>query len=152
MLSINTQAPDFSLNDKNGKVVSLKDFRGKKVILYFYARDNTPGCTKQALGFAEHYRQLSEKDAVVIGISKDSEASHQKFASQHQLPFILLSDPDLTVIKLYDVWKEKKLYGKTSMGVLRTTYIIDENGLIISADDRVKAATNAEAILEFLNQ
>lgn len=152
MLPVNTLAPDFSLHDKDGRPVTLSDFRGKKVVLYFYPKDNTPGCTKQACSFAEHYPEFTQKDAVVIGISKDSEASHRQFAAQYKLPFILLSDPDLTVIKLYDVWKEKMLYGKAAMGVVRTTYVIDETGKIISADDKVTAATNPTDVLLFLDQ
>jgi peroxiredoxin Q/BCP len=152
MLSVNTSAPDFTLHDKDGKPVTLSDFRGKKVILYFYPKDNTPGCTKQACSFAEHYPEFTQKDAIIIGISKDSEASHRKFADQYKLPFILLSDPDLAVIKQYDVWKEKLLYGQPAMGVVRTTYIIDETGKIISADDKVSAATNPTDVLLFLDQ
>jgi peroxiredoxin Q/BCP len=152
MLSVNTSAPDFTLHDKDGKPVTLSDFRGKKVVLYFYPKDNTPGCTKQACSFAEHYPEFTQKDAVVIGISKDSESSHRNFADQYKLPFILLSDPDLAVIKLYDVWKEKLLNGQPAMGVVRTTYIIDETGKIISADDKVTAATNPADVLLFLDQ
>lgn len=150
MISIKSKAPDFTLPDKDGKPVSLADFKGKKVILYFYPKDDTPGCTKQACGFAELLPQFSEEAAVVIGISKDSEESHQKFAEKYNLPFILLSDPDLQAIKLYDVWQEKKMYGKSTMGVERTTYIIDENGIIISADNKVKAETNAQDVLTWI--
>ena len=150
MLPISTTAPDFTLNDKDGNPVTLSQFRGKKVILYFYPKDDTPGCTKQACCFAESLPQFDEKDAVIIGVSKDSEASHQKFSQKYSLPFILLSDPDLVAIRSYDVWQEKKMYGKVTMGVKRTTYIIDEAGIIINADDQVKAETNAADVLAWL--
>ena len=139
MLQIGAKAPDFSLPDQNGKIHSLKDYAGKKVILYFYPKDNTSGCTKQACGFSERMPLFSEKGAVILGISKDSVASHKKFEENYGLKFTILSDPDKTVIQSYDVWKEKKLYGKVSMGVVRTTYLIDENGIIIKAFDKVKA-------------
>ena len=126
MLETGILAPDFTLPDQNGEMHSLKDYRGKKVILYFYPRDNTPGCTKQACGYSERYPQFEEKGAVVLGISKDSEKSHSNFAAKYELPFILVSDPELTAIQAYDVWKEKKNYGKVSMGVVRTTYLIAE--------------------------
>ena len=144
------KAPDFTLPDKDGNQVSLSDFKGKKVVLYFYPRDNTPGCTRQACAFAGAYAGFKEKDVVVIGISKDSVASHAKFAEKHDLPFILLSDPELTAIQGYDVWKEKKLYGKVSMGVVRTTYIIDEEGNIEKVMPKVKPDTNAAEILTYL--
>lgn len=147
MLDIKTKAPDFSLTDKNGKEVSLSDFLGKKVVLYFYPKDNTPGCTRQACAFAGLYKQFKEKNIEVIGISKDSVASHQKFAEKHGLDFVLLSDPELIAIKAYDVWQEKKLYGKVSMGVVRTTYIIDEKGYIEKVMPKVKPDTNAAEIL-----
>ena len=150
MLQIGAKAPDFSLPDQNGKIHSLKDYAGKKVILYFYPKDNTLGCTKQACGFSERMPLFSEKGAVVLGISKDSVASHKKFEENHGLKFTILSDPDKTVIQSYDVWKEKKLYGKVSMGVVRTTYLIDENGIIIKAFDKVKAAENPEQMLEIV--
>lgn len=150
MLQIGTKAPDFSLPDQNGKIHSLKDYAGKKVILYFYPKDNTLGCTKQACGFSERMPLFSEKGAVVLGISKDSVASHKKFEENYGLKFTILSDPDKTVIQAYDVWKEKKLYGKVSMGVVRTTYLIDENGVITKAFDKVKAAENPEQMLEIL--
>ena len=150
MLQIGTKAPDFSLPDQNGKIHSLKDYAGKKVILYFYPKDNTSGCTKQACGFSERMPLFSEKGAVVLGISKDSVASHKKFEENYGLKFTILSDPDKTVIQSYDVWKEKKLYGKVSMGVVRTTYLIDENGIIIKAFDKVKAAENPEQMLEIV--
>ena len=150
MLEEKTKAPTFTLPDKDGKDVSLSDFAGQKVVLYFYPRDNTPGCTRQACAFAAAYEEFKELNAVVIGISKDSQKSHQKFAEKHELPFILLSDPDLTAIQAYDVWKEKKLYGKVSMGVVRSTYIIDEEGMIEKAMEKVKPDTNAAEILEYL--
>ena len=150
MLEVGTKAPDFELSDQNGEVHKLSDYLGKKVILYFYPKDNTPGCTKQACAFAQSYDAFRERDVVVIGISKDSVASHVKFAEKHQLPFILLSDPELEAIQAYDVWKEKKLYGKVSMGVVRTTYIIDEQGVIEKVMPKVKPDTNAAEILSYL--
>jgi len=150
MLEIGTKAPDFTLFDKDGKQVTLSDFRGKKVVLYFYPKDNTPGCTRQACAFAASYNAFRDKDIVVIGISKDSVASHLKFAQKYDLPFILLADPELQAIQAYDVWKEKKLYGKVSMGVVRTTYIIDESGVICHVMPKVKPDTNAQDILNFL--
>lgn len=138
MLQIGTKAPSFTLPDQNGILHTLEEYKGKKVILYFYPKDNTPGCTKQACGFSEQYPQFTEKGAVVIGISKDTVASHKKFEEKYGLAFTLLADPELTVIKAYDVWKEKKNYGKVSMGVIRTTYLIDEDGVIIKANDKVK--------------
>ena len=143
MLEIGSKAPDFTLLNKDNEEVSLKDFLGKKVILYFYPKDNTPGCTQQALGFKEYFDHFNDNNVVVIGISKDSTASHVKFADKYELPFILLSDPDHKVIELYDAWKEKSLYGKKYMGTMRDTYVIDENGIIISAEEKVKAASNA---------
>lgn len=150
MLEKNTKAPSFTLPDKDGKEVSLEDFAGKKVVLYFYPRDNTPGCTKQACGFAGMYDEFTELGVTVIGVSKDSMKSHQKFVDKYNLPFILLSDPELKAITAYDVWKEKKLYGKTSMGVVRTTYIINENGIIEDVMPKVKPDTNAKDVLEYL--
>ena len=147
MLEVGTKAPDFTLPDQNGNVHSLSDYRGKKVVLYFYPKDNTPGCTKQACGFAERYPQFIEKGAVVLGISKDSVASHKKFEEKYGLPFTILSDPELKAIQAYDVWQEKKNYGKVSMGVVRTTYLIDEEGKIAKAFDKVKAADNPEQML-----
>lgn len=147
MLEIGTNAPDFTLPDQNGNMHSLSEYRGKKVILYFYPKDNTPGCTKQACGFAELYTQFTEKGAVVLGISKDSVASHKKFEEKYGLPFTLLADPELVAIQAYDVWQEKKNYGKTYMGVVRSTYLIDENGKIVKAFDKVKAADNPEQML-----
>ena len=144
MLETGILAPDFTLPDQNGEMHSLKDYRGKKVILYFYPRDNTPGCTKQACGYSERYPQFEEKGAVVLGISKDSVASHKRFEEKQGLTFTLLSDTELEVIKAYDVWKEKKNYGKVSMGVVRTTYLIDEEGIIIQANDKVKAVEDPE--------
>ncbi|MDD5832337.1 MAG: thioredoxin-dependent thiol peroxidase [Clostridiales bacterium] len=147
MLETGTVAPEFTLPDQNGELHSLADYKGKKVILYFYPKDNTPGCTKQACGFAERYPQITEKGAVVLGVSKDSVASHKKFEEKYGLPFTLLSDTELEVIKAYDVWQEKKNYGKVSMGVVRTTYLIDEEGIIVKAFGKVKAAENAEQML-----
>ena len=150
MLEIGTKAPDFELQDQNGKVHRLSDYIGKKVILYFYPKDNTSGCTKQACGFSERYPQFREKGAVVLGVSKDSVASHKKFEQNHNLSFTLLSDPDLKVIKAYGVWQEKKLYGKTSMGIVRSTYLIDENGIVAKAMGNVKAADNPEQMLNLV--
>ncbi len=150
MLETGTKAPDFTLPDQNGKKHTLSEYRGQKVILYFYPKDNTSGCTKQACGFAERYPQIREKGAVVLGVSKDTVSSHKKFEENHSLPFTLLSDTELTVIQAYDVWKEKKNYGKVSMGVVRTTYLIDEKGIIIKAMDKVKAADNPQQMLDEL--
>ena len=150
MLAIGEKAPEFSLLNQEGVVVRLSDFLGKKVILYFYPKDNTPGCTRQACAFAQSYEQFRTLDAVVIGISKDSVASHQKFAVKNGLPFILLSDPDRLAIEAYDVWKEKKQYGKISMGVVRTTYVIDEAGFVEKVMPKVKPDTNALEILNYL--
>lgn len=150
MLETGTKAPDFTLWDQNGTEHSLKDFQGKKVVLYFYPKDNTPGCTSQACGFGELYPQFTEKGAAVIGISKDSVASHKKFEEKYNLPFLLLSDPELSAIKAYDVWQEKNMYGKKTMGVVRTTYLIDENGIIIKAFGKVKAAENPAQMLQAL--
>lgn len=150
MLEAGMKAPQFTLQDKDGNEVSLSDFLGKKVVLYFYPKDNTPGCTKQACNFAEQYPVFEEKDIVVIGISKDSIKSHQRFAEKYSLPFILLSDPELEVIHAYDVWKEKKMYGKVSMGVVRTTYVINEEGIIEHVMEKVKTATNAADVLQLL--
>ncbi len=150
MLQAGTKAPDFTLNDAQGNPVSLSDFAGRKVVVYFYPKDNTPGCTRQACAFADAYEEFVQKGVTVIGISKDSVASHQKFAAKHQLPFLLLSDPELTAIQAYDVWQEKKLYGKVSMGVVRTTYLIDENGIIQHAMPKVKPDTNAADVLALL--
>lgn len=151
MLEVGTKAPQFTLPDKDGNMVSVSDFLGKKVILYFYPRDNTPGCTRQACAFAGLFEKFKNKDIVVIGVSKDSTASHQKFADKYNLPFILLSDTELDAIKKYGVWQEKKLYGKVSMGVVRTTFIIDEDGNIEKVMPKVKPDTNAQEILEYLN-
>ena len=147
MLETGTQAPEFTLPDQNGELHSLSDYRGEKVVLYFYPRDNTAGCTKQACAFGELYPQFREKGAVVLGVSKDSVASHKKFEEKYGLPFTLLSDVEKEVIQAYDVWKEKKNYGKVSMGVVRTTYLIDENGVIVKAFDKVKAADNPAQML-----
>ncbi len=150
MLEVGIKAPEFSLPDQNGTMHALSDYRGKKVVLYFYPKDNTPGCTKQAQGYAELYAQFLEKGAVVLGVSKDSVASHKKFEEKYSLPFTLLSDPERSVIEAYGVWQEKKLYGKVSMGVVRTTYLIDENGVILEALTKVKATDNPAQMLEML--
>lgn len=150
MLEVGAKAPEFTLPDKDGNPVSLSDFAGKKVVLYFYPRDNTPGCTRQACAFAAAYEDFKAMDAAVIGVSKDSVASHQRFAEKHGLPFVLLSDPELTAIQAYGVWQEKKLYGKVSMGVVRTTFIIDEQGRIEKVMPKVKPDTNAAEILSYL--
>ena len=150
MLEVGTKAPDFTLQDKHGSPVSLSDFQGKKVVLYFYPKDNTPGCTREAVAFARAYEDFKSRDVVIIGISKDSVASHLKFAQKYDLPFILLSDPELQAIQAYDVWQEKKLYGKVSMGVVRSTYLINEEGIIEKVMPKVKPDTNAEEILAYL--
>ena len=150
MLEIGTQAPGFTLPDQNGDMKSLADYKGQKVVLYFYPKDMTSGCTKQACAFGDLYPQFREKGAVVLGVSKDTVASHKKFEEKYGLPFTLLSDVDKEVIQAYDVWKEKKLYGKVSMGVVRTTYLIDENGVIVKAFGKVKAADNPAQMLEEL--
>ena len=147
MLDIGTHAPDFTLPDQNGEMRSLSDYRGKKVILYFYSKDMTGGCTKQACGFAALYPQFTEKGAVILGVSKDTVASHKRFEQKYGLPFPLLADPELQAIQAYGVWQEKKLYGKVSMGVVRTTYLIDENGVIAKAFGKVKAAENPAQML-----
>ena len=147
MLDVGTTAPSFNLPDQNGKFHSLEEYRGKKIVLYFYPKDNTAGCTKQACGFGELYPLFREKNAVVIGISKDSVASHKRFEQKYNLPFTILSDTELSAIQAYDVWKEKKNYGKVSMGVVRTTYLIDENGIIIKSVGNVKAAENPAQML-----
>ena len=150
MLETGTKAPDFTLPDQNGRMVSLSDYRGQKVILYFYPKDMTSGCTKQACGFSELYPQFTEKGAAVLGVSKDSIASHKKFEEKYGLPFTLLSDTEKEVIQKYDVWKEKKNYGKVSMGVVRTTYLIDEEGVIVKGFDKVRAADNPAQMLALL--
>lgn len=151
MLEVGTKAPDFTLKNQEGQEVSLSQFAGKRVVLYFYPRDNTPGCTRQACGFAQNYEGFAQRDVVVIGVSKDSVASHLKFAQKYELPFVLLSDPDLEAIQAYGVWQEKKLYGKVSMGVVRTTYIIDPQGVIEKVMPKVKPDTNAAEILAYLD-
>ena len=150
MLEAGMKAPEFSLKGQHGSTVSLSDFLGKKVVLYFYPRDNTPGCSRQACAFAGAYREFQDMDVAVIGVSKDSVASHVKFAEKYSLPFILISDPELEAIKAYDVWQEKKNYGKVSMGVVRSTYVIDEQGIIEKVMPKVKPDTNAEDILSYL--
>ena len=151
MLDTGIKAPDFTLPDQNGEMRSLSDYARKKVILYFYPKDNTPGCTRQACGFSELRPQFEEKGAVILGVSRDSVASHKRFEEKQGLSFTLLSDPELKVIQAYDVWKEKKNYGKVSMGVVRTTYLIDEKGMIVKAFDKVKAAENPAQMLEELS-
>lgn len=152
MLQQGTKAPGFSLPDQNGTIHTLEEYKGKKVILYFYPKDNTAGCTKQACGFGELYPHFIEKDAIVIGVSKDSVASHKKFEEKYTLPFTLLADTQLDAIKAYDVWQEKNMYGKKTMGVVRTSYLIDENGIIVKAVEKVKAAENPQQMLEFLQE
>ena len=147
MLAIGTAAPEFTLPDQNGELKSLSDYRGQKVVLYFYPKDMTSGCSKQACAFGELYPQFRKKGAVVLGVSKDTVQSHKRFEEKYGLPFMLLSDTEKTVIQAYDVWKEKKLYGKVSMGVVRTTYLIDENGVIVKAFDKVKAVDNPAQML-----
>lgn len=150
MLDVGMKAPDFKLQDKDGREITLSGFRGKKVVLYFYPKDNTPGCTKQACAFASAYDGFKAKGVEVIGVSKDSVASHVKFAEKYNLPFILISDPELKAIKAYDVWQEKKMYGKVTFGVVRTTYVIDEEGIIEKVMPKVKPDTNAAEILQYL--
>ena len=150
MLTVGEKAPEFTLQDKDGNTVSLSDFAGKKVVVYFYPKDNTPGCTRQACAFAGLYGEFQKKGVEVIGISRDSVASHGTFAQKHSLPFLLLSDPELQAIQAYGVWQEKKLYGKVSMGVVRTTFVIDEQGNIERIMPKVKPDTNAAEILEQL--
>ena len=152
MLKEGTKAPDFALADKDGNIVKLEDFAWKKLVLYFYPKDNTPGCTRQACAFASLYDGFKDRDVAVVGVSKDSTASHQKFAEKYDLPFVLLSDPELEAIKAYDVWQEKKMYGKVSFGVVRTTYVIDEKGMIEKTMPKVKPDTNAIDILEYLGK
>lgn len=150
MLNIGDRAPYFTLKDKSGNEISLSDFIGKRVVLYFYPKDNTPGCTRQACAFAGAYEEFKNRGVEVIGISRDSIASHVKFAEKYNLPFVLLSDPELEAIQAYGVWQEKKMYGKVSFGVVRTTFIIDENGIIEKIMPKVKPDTNAEEILKFI--
>jgi len=150
MLEVGAKAPEFTLKDKSGRDVSLSDFRGKKVVLYFYPRDNTPGCTRQACAFARSHAAFEDANTVVIGVSRDSAASHLKFAEKYDLPFVLLSDPELQAIEPYGVWQEKKLYGKVSMGVVRSTYLINEKGVIEKVMPKVKPDTNADEILAYL--
>lgn len=150
MPELNKPAPSFSLPDQNGIIHNLEDFRGKKVVLYFYPKDNTPGCTKQAQGYAELYDEFVKNGAVVIGISKDSVASHKKFEEKYSLPFILLSDTEIAVIEAYGVWQEKKMAGKVYMGTVRSSFLIDENGILAAAKENVKAADNPADMLKLV--
>lgn len=152
MLEVGIKAPEFSLYDENGVLHSLNDYKGQKVVIYFYPKDNTPGCTRQACAFKSAYDDFKNLNVKVIGISKDSQKSHKNFIAKYELPFLLLSDPDLEAIQAYDVWKEKKLYGKVSMGVVRSTYVIDEEGMIIKVYKKASPDKNAGEILEYLKQ
>lgn len=152
MLEAGTKAPAFTLPNQDGNLVSLADFSGRTVVVYFYPKDSTPGCTRQAQAFAASYDEFAKRNVAVIGISKDSETSHRRFADKNELPFILLSDPELKAIKAYDVWQEKKLYGKVSMGVVRTTYVIDGDGTIVKAMTKVKPDTNAADVLACIDE
>ena len=152
MIKEGTKAPNFTLNDKDGNAVSLSDFLGKKIVLYFYPKDNTPGCSRQACAFAAAYEGFKKENTVVIGVSKDSVASHVKFAEKYSLPFIVLSDPERLAIEAYGVWQEKKMCGKLSVGVVRPTFIIDENGVVEKVMEKVKPDTNAAEILEYLGE
>ncbi|HIR15236.1 thioredoxin-dependent thiol peroxidase [Massilicoli timonensis] len=152
MLQVHTPAPDFTLPDASGKQISLHDFKGKKVVVYFYPKDNTPGCSKQACAFKDAYSAFQQANVIVIGISKDSQRSHQNFIQKYELPFLLLSDPQLEAIQAYDVWQEKKLYGKTYMGVVRATYIIDEDGMIEHVFEKADPTTNTQDVLALLSK
>lgn len=152
MLQVNTKAPNFTLHNENGDPISLSNYLGQKVVVYFYPKDNTPGCTRQACAFRDAYDGFKENNVIVIGISKDSEKSHANFIKKHDLNFILLSDPNLEAIQAYDVWKEKKLYGKTYMGITRSTYVINEEGLIIKTFEKASPDNNAKDILDFLRE
>ena len=152
MLQVHTPAPDFTLPDASGKQISLHDFKGKKVVVYFYPKDNTPGCNKQACAFKDAYSAFQQANVIVIGISKDSQRSHQNFIQKYELPFLLLSDPQLEAIQAYDVWQEKKLYGKTYMGVVRATYIIDEDGMIEHVFEKADPTTNTQDVLALLSK
>ena len=152
MLEIGTKAPAFELPDQNGTMHTLEEYRGKKVILYFYPKDNTPGCSKQACAFKDAYSAFQQANVIVIGISKDSQRSHQNFIQKYELPFLLLSDPQLEAIQAYDVWQEKKLYGKTYMGVVRATYIIDEDGMIEHVFEKADPTTNTQDVLALLSK
>jgi peroxiredoxin Q/BCP len=151
VLEAGTKAPEIVLNDKDGNEVKLSDFKGQRVVVYFYPRDNTPGCTRQACAFRDEFAEYKKLGIQVMGISKDSEASHQRFAEKNELPFVLLADPELKAIKDYDVWQEKKMYGKVSMGVVRSTYLIGEDGMIEKVWKKAKPDTNAKEILEYIN-
>ena len=150
MLQVGMPAPDFTLPDKEGNPVTLSSLRGRKVVLYFYPKDNTPGCTRQACAFAGRLSEFEHRGVTVVGVSKDSVASHQKFAEKYNLPFLLLSDPDRVAIEAYGVWQEKRMAGKVGMGVVRTTFVIDENGVIAAVMPKVKPDTNAEEVLALL--
>lgn len=150
MLEVGSLAPDFSLPDENGEIHKLSDYRGQKVILYFYPKDNTAGCTKQACGFKDRYPLIQEKGAVVLGISKDSVRAHKNFKTKYDLPFTLLSDPEHQVIEMYDVWKEKKNYGRVYLGIVRSTYLIDEKGIIVKALEKVKPDQNPQDMVDVL--
>lgn len=150
MLKVGMKAPEFSLENQNGELINLKDYLGKKVVIYFYPKDHTPGCTKQACAFRDSYQEFRKNNIVVFGISKDTVSSHLKFVEDYELPFTLLADPDLVVIQAYDVWKEKKMFGKSYMGITRSTYVIDENGFIIKTFAKANPDTNAKDILDFL--
>lgn len=151
MLQIGTKAPEIQLHNHKGELVKLSDYIGKRIVLYFYPKDNTPGCTKQACGYRDHYEEFLQRDVIVMAISKDGVKSHANFVTKHELPFHVLSDPELDAIQAYDVWQEKKLYGKVSMGVVRTTYVINEEGIIEQVNAKVKAADDANHVLTYLN-
>ncbi len=152
MLNPGDKAPDFTLPDQNGKMVSLSSFLGKTVVLYFYPRDNTPGCTKEACSFRDNYPFYREKDMVVIGVSPNTSESHQKFAEKFELPFLLLADPEKKVVQAYGAWGEKKNYGKVTVGLLRSTFVIGPDGVIQKVFKKVKTATHGQDVLEALEK